>query len=92
MLKKFTCGEGVGPEDCEEGHGARAKPQVCRERRGWAAEQQRIKDTRLNLQPHLLSSPSLELRSIFRNTNMRANLTTSIIMLSFPNSNVLWKN
>lgn len=66
MLKKCACGGRVGPEGCEEGRGARAKPLGYTERRGRPAEQRCIKDTTLNHRPCLRSSPPLALIPYFQ--------------------------
>lgn len=65
MLKKCACGGRVGPEGCEEGRGAKAKPRGYTEKRGWPAEQRCIKDTKVNRQPCLCSSPPLALIPYF---------------------------
>lgn len=66
MLKKCACGGRVGPEACEEGRGAKAKPRGYTERRGRPAEQRCIKDTKLNHRPCLGSSVPLTLPPYFQ--------------------------
>lgn len=66
MLKKCACGGGAGPEGCEEGRRAKAKPRGYTERRGRPAEQRCIKDTTLNHRPCLRSSRPLTLRPYFQ--------------------------
>lgn len=90
MLKKFTCGGGVGPEACEEGRAAMAKPQDCSRRRGWSCgtalhQRQRVCPTTSS--PRLFTSKA---RVYFqKDKHKQPTPQTLSLLLSFPNSNFM---